>query len=146
MSVPTSLKAISPWTSSSFDFLRSSILEPIVLLQSLAASVRAIALLQIIQDKVCLQTFLQNDEYCSVLSTEEDSSIKDRIVASVSIYTTFKEILVIVPGIITALFIGSWCDKFSNGKRYCLLSTTFCQFFESCLFLLNTAFMESRKC
>ena len=145
MAMPTALKATSPWTSSSLDFLRSSILEPIVLLHALAASVRNIAFLQIVQDKVCLQTFLQHPDYCRFLSTEEDSSLKDKIVASVSVYTTLKELLVIIPGIVTALFIGSWCDKFSNGKRYCLLSTTFCQLFESCLFLLNTAFMQSRK-
>ena len=127
------------------DFVKSSVLEPTVLLHSLAGAVRAIAILQIIQDKVCIQEFEQHESYCRVLSSEEDCSLKDTILATVSKYTTLKELLVIVPGIITALFIGSWSDRFKNAKRYCLLSTSFARFLESFLLLFNAISMESCK-
>lgn len=127
------------------DFVKSSVLEPIVLLHSLAGAVRAIAILQLIQDKVCMQEFQQHEDYCRVLSSEGDCSLKDTILATASKYTSVKEILVIVPGIITALFIGSWCDRFTNGKRYCLLSTSFARLLESFLLLFNAMSMKSRK-
>ena len=141
--IMSSMRTNESWTSSTLDFVKSSILEPIVLLHALAGAVRGIAILQIIQDKLCMQSFGQDPDYCRLLSLEEDSSLKDKILAAVSTYTTFKEILVIIPGIITAIFIGSWCDKFANGKRYCLLSTSFCQLLESCLLLLNAVYMNA---
>ena len=131
------------WVSTSLTFIRRSVVEPVVFLNMLGFVLRGIAFTQLQQDKICLQTFNQSRTYCQFLSTEEDSDLKDNIVASVATYTTYKEFLVIIPGVITALYFGSWCDRFVKGNRYCLLSTSFAQLFENILFLINALYMDA---
>lgn len=131
------------WVSSSITFIRRSVIEPVVFLSFLGFSLRAIAFTQLQQDKICLQKFNQSRAYCQFLSKAESSDLKDNIVASVATYATYKEFIVIIPGIITALYIGSWCDKFVKGNRYCLLSTSFAQLFENVLFLINALYMDA---
>ena len=131
------------WVSSSLRFLRLSVVEPVVFLSMLGFVFRGIAFTQLQQDKICLQKFNQSRAYCAFLSTEEDSDLKDNIVASVATYSTYKEFLVIIPGVISALYIGSWCDKFVKGNRFCLLSTSFAQLFETILFLVNALYMDA---
>ena len=101
----------SSWTSSSLSFLKRSVIEPIVFLHTLAGSLRATAILQLQQDKICMQKFNGTADFCHYLSTKDSSKLKDDIVSSVSEYTTYKEFLVIIPAIITALFVGIWCDR-----------------------------------
>ena len=131
------------WVSTSLTFIRRSVVEPVVFLNMLGFVLRGIAFTQLQQDKICLQTFNQSRTYCQFLSTEEDSDLKDNIVASVATYTTYKEFLVIIPGVITALYFGSWCDRFVKGNRYCLLSTSFAQLFETILFFINCLYMDA---
>ena len=133
----------SNWVSSSLTFLRRSVVEPVIFLNTLAVALRGIAFTQLQQDKICLQKFNQSRAYCEFLSTEEDSNLKDNIVSSVATYSTYKELLVLIPGVITALYIGSWCDTFVKGNRYCLLSTSFAQLFETILFLVNAVYMDA---
>lgn len=128
-----------------WEFIRTSRLEPVVLLHGIAGGLRATPFHQLIQDKICLQDFNEPREYCHYLSQSKSSPLKDKILAEVATFTTFKEFAILIPAIITAFFIGSWCDKFTNGKRYCLLSSSFCQLFEGFLFLLNSIFMNARE-
>ena len=133
------------WVSTSIDFIRKSFLEPIIFLHAMSGSFMWVSLAQLFQDKVCLQVFDQPADYCKYLSTEENSILKDNILAEVSQWSTYKEYMVLIPGALSALFIGSWCDKYENGKRYCLLATCAAQVVEVSLFLANAIYMDARK-
>lgn len=132
------------WVETSVKFVKRSFLEPIVFLHGLANTFLFVSLHQLFQDKVCLQIFQQTTEYCRYLNLQDDE-LKDDIVSEVSVWSTYKEYMVLIPGALSALFIGSWCDKFENGKRYCLIATCLAHLVEVSLFLANAIYMDSRK-
>ena len=131
------------WLSSAIAFIRRSFLEPIIFLNSIAWALTTVPLQQIVQDKICLQDFNQDREYCKVLSTAQDSTLKDEILSTASTFWTYKEYIVLVPQAISCLYIGSWCDRFKNGKRYCLLLTLMAMTIQNLLFLANAMFMDA---
>ena len=119
------------------DFIKRSKLEPLLLVYGFAIAVRHIAIQQLLQDKICIEKYHEDREYCHYLSKQPVSEEKDDILADVSQYLTYKEFLVIIPYILSAIFTGIWCDRFPNGKRYCMLSCCFAQFVETFLLLMN---------
>ena len=137
-------KSKGDWVSTSVKFIRRSFLEPIAFLHGLANTFLLVSLHQLFQDKICLQVFQQTTEYCRYINLENDE-LKDNIIAEVSVWSTYKEYMVLIPGAISALFIGSWCDKFKNGKRYCLIATCLAHLVEVSLFLANAIYMDARK-
>jgi len=109
----------------------------------LAVGIQLVALPQIIQDKICLQLFNDtNKEFCHYLSAAEDSRLKDQVLANYSVLFTYKEYIVLIPGTISVLFIGSWCDKFLSGKKFCLIGSCISQMIEVGLFLLSALYMD----
>jgi hypothetical protein len=126
-----------------FDFLKRSRAEPLIIANDFAVALRTVAIQQLIQDKLCLEKYKETSEYCHELSEEADSTIKEDIVSDVSQYLGFKELIVIIPVLLSALFVGSICDRFVGGKRYCLLSCTFSQFLETSFLLLNAYYFDA---
>jgi hypothetical protein len=119
------------------DFIKRSKLEPLLFVHGFAISVRNIAIQQLLQDKICIEKYHEDREYCHYLSKQPQSDEKDDILGEVSEYLTYKEFLILIPSILSALFIGIWCDRYPKGKRYCLLSCCFAQFVETFLLLMN---------
>ena len=130
------------WISSTIRFIRRSKLEPLVFLHTSSATFMAIALNQMLQDKICLQTYGQSRDYCRHLSKADTSTTKDNILSSLSTWLSYKEYVVLIPGILAVMFIGSWCDAFPTGKRYCLLATILTQTMELLLFFFNAVFIN----
>ena len=135
-------KETGTWLSSAIAFIRRSFLEPIIFLNIIALVLTTVPLQQIVQDKICLQDFNQDREYCKVLSTAQDSVLKDNILSTTSTFWTYKQYIVLIPQAISCLYIGSWCDRFKNGKRYCLLLTLMAMTIQNLLFLANAMFMD----
>jgi hypothetical protein len=86
-----------------WQFVRDSKLEPVVLLHSIAGGIRGTPFHQLIQDKICLQNFRQDNEYCYYLSQSKTSPLKDEILAEVATFTTYKEFAILIPAVITGL-------------------------------------------
>jgi len=145
MELQSKVKEKSSSKTGMFYWIKSSTIEPVVLFHAVAGGLRATPFHQLIQDKICLQDFNQTKEYCHGLSGSPHSRLKDHILAEVATFTTYKEFAILVPAMLTAFFIGSWCDQFKNGKMYCLLSSSFCQLLEAVLFLVNSLFMSARE-
>jgi hypothetical protein len=105
-----------------------------------AALIRNIVLQQLTQDKLCQFKFNQTAEFCISISSKESDPIKNEILSEMSSYLSLKESVTVVPVIILALFSGSWCDRFVNGRRYVLLIYLIGQILETALLLLNSIF------
>lgn len=114
--------------------------EPIAMLTMMAALMRNIAVQQLTQDKLCQFKFNQSAEFCIKLSVRESDPIKNEILSDMSSYLSLKESVTVVPVIILALFSGSWCDRFLNGRRYVLLAYLTGQILETILLLMNSFF------
>ena len=127
------LEIPQPW----IEFVKRSKLEPVLLFHSFAAYVRQVAIQQLVQDKQCVNHYNEPREYCRYLSQQESSKRKEDILSDVSTFMTYKEFLVIIPYMLSAIYIGSWCDRFPMAKRYCMISCAFAQFLETFLLLLN---------
>ena len=131
--------------SKTIDFIKRSRLEPLIIGYDFSSALRNVATQQLIQDKICLRSYTESNDYCHLLSQANNSDTKEQIVTQVSQYLGYKELLIVIPSILSALFIGSWCDRFLNGKRYCMLSTTFSQFLENVFLLLNAYYFGAGK-
>jgi hypothetical protein len=112
-------------------------LEPVLLFHTFAAYVRQVAVQQLLQDKQCIEKYGESRDYCHYLSKQEASEEKEQILEDVASFLSYKEFLVIIPYILSAIYIGSWCDRFPMGKRYCMLSCALAQFIETFLYLMN---------
>ena len=124
-------------SQSTIEFIKRSKLEPLLFVNGFATAVRQVAIQQLLQDKLCIEKYHEDRDYCHYLSKQPETEEKDDILADVAQYLTYKEFIVIIPYIVSALFIGIWCDRFPNGKRYCMLSCSFAQFTETFLLLMN---------
>lgn len=107
----------SPWTRIATYFK----VEPLAFLVIFAWLTKSQAYSLLVQDKICLQTYNESESFCSMLSTSDTSPEKDRILSDVTKFVTTKELLGLIPGIISTIYIGSWCDKFPRARRLVVL-------------------------
>jgi MFS family permease len=115
-------------------------LELVTFLGTIAIAVRAITQQQLLQDKLCMQKFHAPIAYCRDLQDEPDSELKDLILANFSAYMMVKEVIILIPHVLTVLYIGSWCDRFANGRRYCMIAGVVSLGIEFILMALNSIY------
>lgn len=97
---------------------------------------------QLLQDKLCQFEYQQDAAYCTGLSGEADSAVKNRILADVSRYLFLKESIAVLPQTLLVLFSGSWCDRFQNGRRNVILIAIAGVLMDTLLLLLNAIFYD----
>ena len=137
--------SIKSWWPIFIYYLKGSTVEFIISLYIFALLMQAMALPQLIQDKICMQLFSNqtSEEFCRHFAKTPNSHVKDAILAKGAILHTYKEYIIMIPGILSVLFIGSWCDRYPSGKRFCTLSTLTTQVIQSALFFLCAMTMDS---
>ena len=130
-----SAAAASKWL-----IMKSLRVEPVVLVYVAVILSRMTALQLLLQDKLCQQRYNMSDEYCLRLSDAPSTPTKNAILADVSSYTSSREVFSLLPNIVIGLFAGAWCDRFKNGRRYCLFATLTGQILETLSLLLNAVY------
>lgn len=132
----------SIFLSSKWLVIKSLRIEPVVLLYVTVILSRMTAMQQLLQDKLCQQKYNMSDDYCLRLSDSPSTPTKNLILADVASYMSGREIFTILPNILMGLFAGSWCDRFQNGRRYCLFATLIGQLLETSFVFLNAVFYD----
>lgn len=125
-----------------FTFLKNSIIEPVALVIAFSTAIKNVVKAALIQDKICLQKFSFSDDFCKNIANEE-GPMKDEVLKASASIVTMKELLILLPIIINAIYIGSWCDRYCNGKRYCLIGNCISLIMESFLLFLNAYFFDA---
>lgn len=128
--------------SSKWHVLKSLRIEPVILVSVAVVLSRMTAMQQLLQDKVCQQSYNMSNEYCFKLSEAALTPTKNAILADVSSYMSNREIFSLLPNLVIGLFAGAWCDRFKNGRRYCLFATLIGQILETLSLLLNAVFYD----
>lgn len=121
---------------------RRLLVEMIAFLGTSGIAVRTITQQQLLQDKLCVQEFGCSSQYCRDLNHQPDSVLKDDILTQFSALLTLKELTILVPHILTVLLIGSWCDRYPNGRWFCMIAGAASLLLEILLMLLNAVFFD----
>lgn len=127
-------------------FVKSLKVEPIAFCFSFVTMSRFLAMQQMLQDKICVQTFGQSIDYCRKLGTSPNSIIKDGILSKTSTYTFYYTTIMVVPGLFWCIFVGSWCDKYLGARKLFMILCAVSGFIEAVLLIVNAYFFSLGKC
>ncbi len=103
--------------------------EPYLLIVMLAYAMRSVTDMQLIQDKICKFNYNQTDDFCRKLSnisenendSQQELDLESTILVLVSKFHMYYLGLSFLPSVFVCLFIGSWCDRYTYGRRIFLL-------------------------
>lgn len=123
-------------------FLSRIKVELVVFLGTISIAVRTITQQQLLQDKICLQKFKSPLDYCRELHDQPDSIFKDAILANYSAFFMMKEVIIMLPHVMSVLYIGSWCDRYPKGRRYCMIAGTASLLLEVTVMAVNSIFFD----
>ena len=91
--------------------------ELIAMIIRLITTANNLAMQQLIQDKVCVGLYSQSRDFCNNISDVTSDHIKDNVMSDTAYYSSMKEYIIGIPGLVLLLFVGSWCDRYSSGHR-----------------------------
>ena len=117
-------------------------IEPIAFCFSFVSTSRFLAMQQMIQDKICIKKFNQTFDYCQSLSGEENTVMKDDILAATSTYTFYYTTIMVIPGLFWCIFVGSWCDKYLGARKLFIILCAVSGFVETVFLILNAYFFQ----
>lgn len=123
-------------------FIKSMKIEPVAFCLSFVAMSRFLAMQQMIQDKLCIKQFNQTFDYCRSLSGEENTVMKDDILAATSTYTFYYTTIMVIPGLFWCIFVGSWCDKYLGARKLFIILCAVSGFVEAIFLILNAYFFQ----
>ena len=135
--VKTEMPDTSFWT-----LVKKTRIEPLCFFYVFATYTRLLSYQQLVQDKLCRQEFNQTSEFCYILSSLNDSNIKNDILAKASTFMLQRESIGLIPNILMSIYCGCWCDKFKNGMRYSLYAAFTGQIIEATLLTLNSYYFD----
>lgn len=126
-----------PFFTSVWKFLATLRVEPLAFVGIFAMLTKQLAFQQMIQDKICLQRYQESEDTCLFLS-ESSSPNKNHILSDVTAFLTARELLGLIPSILTTVYIGAWCDKFISARRIIILFGLIGSIGDICLLLINS--------
>ena len=102
---------------------------------------------QLITDKLCLYQYHQNQTFCRNIASPEfkNTTVASQILADSVNYMMFSQLILSVPSILAAIFLGPWLDAHTIAPKLVLLTTVFSGLFEACIMLLNVVFFDASK-
>lgn len=116
--------------------------EPMIAISMFAFMFRLMAYQQLVQDKICNQTFNKTLEYCTILPSLTNDPEKNAILTKTTSFMTTKELVVLGPNLVMGMFVGSWCDRYNKGRRIVMMASIIGAFIESVLLLFNGYFFQ----
>lgn len=127
--------------------IRELKVEPFLCLYMFSYSLSSISISQLIQDKLCRLTYGQSSEYCLEINSQEfdhsSDHIKSAILTDSSYISLYRMIITTIPCVIWSLFIGSWSDKYIDGRKLIMCFGTIGAFLESMALIINAAVFKA---
>ena len=102
---------------------------------------------QLITDKLCLHEYGQNYQFCRNIANPEvrNTTVAGEILADSVNYMMFSQMILSIPSIFAAIFLGPWLDAHAIAPKLLLLTTVFAGLFEAGIMLLNVVFFDRRR-
>ncbi|KAH9399508.1 hypothetical protein TYRP_017920 [Tyrophagus putrescentiae] len=117
--------------------------EPFILLYMFGYSLSAMAVSQLVQDKLCRVDYDQTAAFCiSINSANFDhgaESIKSNIITSGAYITLYRTLLSTLPCIVWAVFLGPWSDTYVHGRKFIMIAGASAAALESFILIINAA-------
>ncbi|KAI2808193.1 hypothetical protein BLOT_006135 [Blomia tropicalis] len=117
--------------------------EPFILLYMFAYSLSAMAVSQLVQDKLCRVDYDQSAAFCiSINSADFDhgaETIKSDIITDGAYITLYRTLLSTLPCIIWAIFLGPWSDTYVHGRKLIMIGGASAAALESFILIINAA-------
>lgn len=132
-----------------FRFICLLKVEPFVFLSLCIYIIKRIPIDQMIQDKICLQKYGMDKEYCHNLPTmkDEDDYVKKKsiILGDVTEINMLVNLINMIPTVIMAIFVGPFIDKNIKAKKLMMVLALVVSTVESILNILNCYFFNLSK-
>lgn len=126
--------------------IRQLRVEPFILLYMIGYSLSAMAVSQLVQDKLCRVDYDQSSIFCiSINSADFDhggETIKSNIIKDATYITLYRTLLSTLPCIIWALFLGPWSDNYVNGRKYIMIVGAIAAALESIILIINASLFD----
>ncbi|XP_075679586.1 putative peptidoglycan muropeptide transporter SLC46 [Dermatophagoides pteronyssinus] len=126
--------------------IRQLRVEPFILLYMIGFSLSAMAVSQLVQDKLCRVDYDQSSIFCiSINSADFDhggETIKSNIIKDATYITLYRTLLSTLPCIIWALFLGPWSDNYVNGRKYIMIVGAIAAALESIILIINASLFD----
>ena len=133
----------------SLKFLSLLKMEVCLLLCMFTASIKRIPYDQLLQDKICLQYYHMDNDYCKdlpELKIEDDlKGFKINILKDSTDFNFYYIIFTTLPSVIWSLFIGSWMDKYHHARKCLIICYSLGSFLEVILLGLNSYMFDWGK-
>ncbi|XP_054156950.1 thymic stromal cotransporter homolog, partial [Oppia nitens] len=101
---------------------------------------------QLVEDKYCLITYGLNRTYCLNLPTMNDTDdylhMKSQILGDATQYTLYGTLILTIPSIVAALFVGSWTDKYAGAKKILMIAGALNGIAEAVILMFNIYFYD----
>lgn len=118
-------------------FILSLRVEPLIFIMVFAGSLGGTAYTQLKQDKICINEFKLDVEYCRNLGKADTSPEKNAILSQLAFYSLVREFMDFVPSLVLGLYTGCWCDRFPRARFYIFLSNLIGHLMTNALLILN---------
>ncbi|CAG2103819.1 unnamed protein product [Medioppia subpectinata] len=111
------------------------------------SNIRSTPLDLLIQDKLCVNEYNQTRDFCrnlpSINTSHPNYHYKSQTLADAVQYNSYQSIIQNVPGIIWALFLGAWIDRYNHGRKAIFIIGSATQCLEALMNLLNAYYFNS---
>ena len=100
----------------------------------------------LIQDKICRNHYELNASICHDLPQKTDNETghhKSDILSLAVQYNMYQNIIQYAPGIVWALFLGAWIDKYNNGRKMVFIIGSSTQCIEAIINWFNSYYFDS---
>ena len=126
------------------NFLRLLTVEPLAFFNIFIFMFKRLPLDQMIQDKICLSRYGLTPNYCQSLPTMKDEDdvlrMKSTILADVTTFNLYANILITIPSFFIATLIGPFIDRYRPAKKILLIVSSLVMLAESAILCINSYF------
>ena len=145
MDLNTEQESTLPWRQ--YFSIQRLCVEPFILLYMIGYSLSAMAVSQLVQDKLCRVDYKQSAAFCiSINNADFDhgaETIKSKIITDSTYITLYRTVISTVPCIVWAVFLGPWSDTYVHGRKLIMIAGATAAAIESFILILNAADFHS---
>ena len=121
--------------------------EVFMYLTALSLYIRLTPLDLLIQDKICFNKYNLSKDTCknlpSLTQNETGYEFKSKILSEAVEYNMYQNIIQYAPGIVWALFLGAWIDRYNNGRKAVFIIGATTQCLEAIINWFNAYYFDS---
>ncbi len=123
--------------------------EPYMVLIAFCTFMRKTPLDLLIQDKLCRQKYNMTVEFCTNLpdmkESENNYNIKTLVLGDAVQFNMYHTLMQFCPGIVWALFLGAWIDKYIRGRKTIFIIGAITASIEAAINTMNAYYFDSSE-